>query len=609
MSDSPLRIVPTKPSDTAQPEGAASEREELASDELVELRRLLVEPEQVQIKNILERLNNPKIRARELSRSLPEAIRLRSAKDESITEALSPAIVSAFHSSIKKDPRPVAEAISPLMGPAIRRAIASTINALLQSFDQTLKHSLSWRGMKWRLEAIRTGKPFAEVVLYHTLVYRVEQVFLIHKRTGLLLQHVAADAISAKDADIVSGMLTAIQDAIRNFARDSFDAGQDEPIEKLDLGDREVWFEPGPHAVLAAVIRGNAPESLRSDFFAPTIETIHLEMRETLESFDGDAEPFGMIRHHLDDCLQSRFQTETDPKTFRVPGYLWLTLALLLGAIAVWAYFTWREQRRWNDYIETLRATPGIVITEIGTRNGKHFVAGLRDPLTVHPDEILKQKSRLAPETVVSRWERYQAFDPQFVLERAKNLLKPPPGVEMKIENGSLRVGGAAPHHWIADARKFALAIPGVDAFDDKNLIDADLKEPEILRLQIENRIIRFVMGSSQLVAGQTREFNDLAAEIKKLIALAPTVNRNAHIEIVGHTDSEGGENTNMILSRQRAVRMLALLAARGVNAESMTAIGVGTTEPLRPEISESAKQFNRSVSFKVSLAERGERK
>ena len=68
------------------------------------------------------------------------------------------------------------------------------------------------------MTAWRTGKSFAEVVLLNTLVYRVEQVFLIHAQTGLLLQHVVADAVTAQDADMVSGMLT----AIRDFARDSF---------------------------------------------------------------------------------------------------------------------------------------------------------------------------------------------------------------------------------------------------------------------------------------------------------------------------------------------------------------------------------------------------
>ena len=85
--------------------------------------------------------------------------------------------------------------------------------------NQTLGRSFSAQGLKWRLEAWRTGKALREVVLLRTLVYRVEQVFLIHRETGLLLQHVSAGPRRAsQDADMVSGMLT----AIRDFVQDSF---------------------------------------------------------------------------------------------------------------------------------------------------------------------------------------------------------------------------------------------------------------------------------------------------------------------------------------------------------------------------------------------------
>ncbi len=605
MSDSPLRIVPTEPAEPPQ--------EEPTRDEIAELRHLLIEPEQIQIDNILERLNNPRVRARELSRALPEAIRLRAKEDETLKEALTPTIVTAFQSSIKKDPRPVAEAISPLMGPAIRRAISLALNGLIQSFDQALKYSLSWQGMKWRLEALRTGKSFAEVVLYHTLVYRVEQVFLIHKHTGLLLQHAAAGSVSTKDADIVSGMMSAIQDAIRNFARDSFGAGHDNHLDKLDLGDLEVWFEQGQYAVLAAVIRGNAPESLRNDYFAPSIEAIHLEMRESLHSFDGDTAPFEMIRHHLEICLQSRYQTQADEKRRKTPTYIWVLLTLVLGSAAIWAFFTWRDQRRWDDYIDKLRGTPGIVVTETGTRNGKRFVAGLRDPLTTHPDEILRKSTLLDPKDVISQWQRYQALDPEFVIERAKNILKPPSGVELTLNGGILTASGTASHQWIDESRNLVLAIPGIDGFDNQNLIDEDLKEPETIRRRIEQRVLLFLRGSTQLVPGQDRELKDLISDIKKLTALAPAVSRAAQFQIIGHTDTEGDENTNVNLSRDRATRISSLLTARGIDGNPMTVIGVGEKEPLRAETNPADRQFNRSVSFKVTLLDSrrgtGERK
>src|SRR5262245_49869383 len=104
MSDSPLRIVPNIP---PPPDPGLAEEDILQLDEaeapelneagkMVELRRLLVEPEQIQLTNILERLNNPRVRAREMSRPLPEAIRLRNAQDDALTEALSPTVVKAF---------------------------------------------------------------------------------------------------------------------------------------------------------------------------------------------------------------------------------------------------------------------------------------------------------------------------------------------------------------------------------------------------------------------------------------------------------------------------------------------------------------------------------
>jgi OOP family OmpA-OmpF porin len=71
---------------------------------------------------------------------------------------------------------------------------------------------------------------------------------------------------------MVSGMLTAIQD----FVHDSFASPDGEALEDLRVGDLAVWVERGPQAVLAAVIRGNAPQDLRT-VFQEALERIHLQ--------------------------------------------------------------------------------------------------------------------------------------------------------------------------------------------------------------------------------------------------------------------------------------------------------------------------------------------
>ena len=92
------------------------------------------------------------------------------------------------------------------------------LNGMVQRLNRALEESLSVKSLRWRLEARRTGRPFAEIVLLKSLVYRVEQVFLIHRESGLLLQDAVAQSVVAQDTDMVSGMLS----AIRDFITDSF---------------------------------------------------------------------------------------------------------------------------------------------------------------------------------------------------------------------------------------------------------------------------------------------------------------------------------------------------------------------------------------------------
>lgn len=145
---------------------------------------------------------------------------------------------------------------------------------------------------------MQTGKPFAEIVLLHTLIYSVEQVFLIHRETGLLLQHVATATAGIKDVDMVSGMLTAIQD----FVHDSFGASEDQMLQSLHVGEFTVWIEQGPYVALAAVIQGNPPEELWGKL-EDAVEKIEFEQSRVLQEFKGDVAPFAASRYHLDSCL------------------------------------------------------------------------------------------------------------------------------------------------------------------------------------------------------------------------------------------------------------------------------------------------------------------
>src|SRR3954469_24422324 len=196
MTDAPAEGVLDQDAANGSPEDGS----------MAELRTLLLGPAEKQIAEVHERLTDPQRQLEEVTNVLPAAIAVRSKQDSELADALSPTVATALERSVRKDPQPLADALFPVMGPAIRKAISSALSGMIESFNQTLSYSVSVRGLRWRLEALRTGKSFAEVVLMHTLLYRVEQVFLIHKKTGLLLQHVSAVPGAVQDADMVSGM-------------------------------------------------------------------------------------------------------------------------------------------------------------------------------------------------------------------------------------------------------------------------------------------------------------------------------------------------------------------------------------------------------------------
>src|SRR5207249_338738 len=87
--------------------------------------------------------------------------------------------------------------------------------------------------------------------------YLVEDVFLIHS-DGRLIAHHSRKFREEIDEDIFSGMLTVVQD----FVKDSFRARTKTGMKRLDFGDSKILIERSPHTFLAAVVVGQEPKLL-----------------------------------------------------------------------------------------------------------------------------------------------------------------------------------------------------------------------------------------------------------------------------------------------------------------------------------------------------------
>jgi hypothetical protein len=437
-------------------------------NELEEIRNLLFEPELTKIKNVQERLDNFQLNTDNLSQLLPGAIAQRSLPDNQLTEVLLPTIEDAIHISVRKDVDVIANAIFPVLLPGIQKAVAAAISEMTQSLNQTLEHGLSPKSFKWRLEAKLTGKSFAEVVMLHTLLYQVEQVFLIHKESGLVLQHLVAPEVSAEDADMVSAMLT----AIRNFVQDSFNVDQGESLDALRFGGLALWIEQGSEAILAGVIRGNAPKELRLVFQNSLIQ-IHQKYHHKFDAFEGDTNLFLDSQTELRACLQAQYESEpeTASKSSKPLPILGIILATITLGIATCEGLIIRDNLRWSAFLDKLNSEQGIVITKTEKHWDKYFIFGLRDPLAVDPNKLMKS-AKLNPKKVVSQWKPYISLEPALLTARVEKMLKPPKTVSLKIdENGILHAKGFASVQWITETRRRVEFIPGINQFQEKELI------------------------------------------------------------------------------------------------------------------------------------------
>ncbi len=426
--------------------------------QLEQLRTLLVGREIETLSRLTGLVDDPERLAAAIGRVLPTAI-AQATSDARMGHVLAPIMEKAAESSIRSDPTTLVNILYPTIVPAIRKSIGETIDETFQRLNQTLKYSLTWRGLKWRWEAWRTGSSFAEVVLRHTLVYQVEHVFLVHRHTGLLIAHVAAENAVSQDPQLVSSMLSAIQD----FVRDSFSGAEHQGLDTVQLGELRLWSEPGPFAALVAVIRGDPPEGLH-DTMRDTLSRIHAERYHALESFDGDSAGLGDIDARLRELV---VLGEHAPPRVSLARVVVLGFVLLLLILAgAWAVSWWHTQQLWQGYLERLRAQPGIVITEAGKRDGKFVVSGLRDPLAVDPRAVLREAG-VNPAWVIASWVPYQALDPQSVLRRLEASLAPPRSVTLAIAGDRIVAQGSAPRAWLERAHAVAQALPaGAPGFD-----------------------------------------------------------------------------------------------------------------------------------------------
>lgn len=356
-----------------------------------------------------------------------------------------------------------------------------------------------WTNLEWRLEAWRTGDDFAAIAQRRSLIYHVEQLFLIDRQSNRWLLHVAADPTLAEDSALVEKTVTDVQ----RLARDYFFIGNEAGVQQFQLRDAQVWIAPGAHMHLAAVIRGDPPAELRS-ILEEALARIEVEQAAAFANFHADSAALEAAGVELTACLRSdhRPMPESPPLPgLRIPS---AAAAVVIFAVAV---IDLRSHLRWRDFLARLKSEPGILVAAAErNRFARSRVEGLRDPSARDPSAIARE-AKLNPTRIRFEWKDYSAEDPLIAqrrahqdfaqhpaitstptpaatadsvgpLEQFKATFAPPPTVDAAVVGDTLVLAGAAPYEWVAAVQEGATRIPGITAIKGNDLLvefDQDL--------------------------------------------------------------------------------------------------------------------------------------
>ncbi|WP_316788185.1 OmpA family protein [Pedobacter frigoris] len=137
---------------------------------------------------------------------------------------------------------------------------------------------------------------------------------------------------------------------------------------------------------------------------------------------------------------------------------------------------------------------------------------------------------------------------------------------------------------------------------ENYELSNSYINKPFLLEINMD----KLKVGSNVILKNiffNTNEYNLLQISFVELGTLVDLLKNNPtiNIEIQGHTDNVGNDESNMRLSLQRAKSVYDYLTNNKIIAERLTYKGFGETKPIAPNDSETGRKLNRRTSFLIT--------
>ena len=577
------------------------------SQEIEKLRQLLLlEKDNNKLSELadeLERLrayvDNAEVLQDKVEPILADAIarKIDESRDE-MAEALAPVMGRAIKHQIQEAKDDITDALYPVIGATIRKAVAEAMKKLAQTVNEKLNRAFSVQLVAKRIKARLTGVPAGELIIKDALPFQVEQIFLIHRETGILLAHTAhPESQYAANRELVSGMLTAIKD----FAPTVVERGERQDVNKISYDDFEIYVEPGKYTYLALVVSGVEPENFYEEVHRLS-ERIHRQYHKELRAFDGDVAPFAPLQGRMRTLIRNFSKIETE-KGGEQPSSNALKYVLGFAGLILFLFLSLHYipnklvERRLQKQVTSLLADAPLVEAA-----GIQFeVDGnvLRASGAVASQRIKDDVLRAIADRV-----EYNRLEDDIAVRGHKITLSQLQSLVAEKLAGRLSTDFSA-IQFVVDGDM--LVLNGSAASEtDKMMLASTLARFAPFRVIINNLVVS-PPGAASEIAAVKLFFDPGRAEIspvgqRKLLALAQKLRVLPFdtLRVIGHSDAVGSRATNLAISERRAENVKRFLAEQGIPAAKIVTTGVGNRQPVSADNTEQGRARNRRVEFRI---------
>ena len=245
------------------------------------------------------------------------------------------------------------------------------------------------------------GISVSQMTLRDALAFSIRDIFIIQHGSGLLIANSHPGNPDASDSDLISAMLTAIRDFVRNHSNA---AVENEELDEVQYGDQRIIIQSGRTVYLAVVITGVEPEGFRSEL-REFVSNLHVKHEKSLRNSTATQPPCPTSSQKLHVSSQRRQRgrrTETHEPTGKVnPVSCWCNHpavhcpCLVLSSIYDRAHPCCFSQSTPTNTL-TPTATPTVTLTSTATAT-LTFTATPTSTATSTPTPIFTPTNTLTP--------------------------------------------------------------------------------------------------------------------------------------------------------------------------------------------------------------------